>query len=396
MKRFGNGKVNPLVLIFGIIILGSLMFTIISQKKQNSELKVYQEEDNVENLETPTEETIDIESFTIADDEAGFSINIPEGWQKIKKNGYDNYIHSPSVTSVGIEITDYEPYVNSYNEVDMASNITNNGYSFVSFTKKSSSSYEFIYQDIKDSTYDYIDEVLWSKNNIVTLHFIVKDDNFSKMSPYLDSIFNSFTWHKDTEIIPDYIYLIYMDYGDFEFGMPADWTIGSENNTVYATNSDNTAQMTLTVTENSSSLENVNGYELTSVLQPTRSSGFMLQSFNAEQTKVTATAAYYNNEGINMVNKTYIYTNGVYQYNFQFDYISGVLDDTYTDELMTYYREFFLKHNKDYFETTEESTENTTEATVTDASEKTTEYSTEELTTVDLNTYLETTESSDE
>lgn len=366
MNRFRNGKVNPLVLIFGIIIIGSLMFTIISQKKQNDELKVYQDEDTVNNLEDNTEEPIDITSFTVADDEAGFSLSIPEGWQKIKKNGYDNYIHSPSATSVGIEISDYEPYVNTYTESDIASSITSNGYSFVSFTKKSSSSYELIYQDIKDSTYDYIDEVIWSRDNIVTLHFIVKDDYFSKMSPYLDSIYNSFTWHNEVRIVPDSIFLLYMDYGDFEFGLPSDWTLGTEDNTVYSTNADNTAQMTLTVSENSSSLDGVTGYELTSILQPSRSSGFMLQSFKAEQTKVTATAAYYNNDGINMVNKTYIYTNGVYQYNFQFDYISGTFDDTYTDELMDYYREFFLKHNKDYFESTEESTTEEI-ATATDA-----------------------------
>ncbi|MBP3808212.1 MAG: hypothetical protein ILA13_07450 [Eubacterium sp.] len=390
MNRFKNGKVSPLIFIFGLIIMGSLLFTIISQKRQNDKLKVYNQDETVENLESTTEETLEISSFTVADDNAGFSVNIPDGWQKIKKNGYDNYIHSPSATSVGIEICDYEPYVNTYNESNIASEITSNGYSFVSFTKKTSSSYEVIYQDIKDSTYDYIDEVIWSKNNIVTLHFIVNDEYFSKMSPYLDSIYNSFKWHNDISIIPDYIYMTYMEYGDFEFGLPTDWTLGIENNTVYSTNTDNTAQMTLSVSENNSSLENVSGYELTSILQPTRSSGFMLQSFNAEQTKVTATAAYYNNEGINMVNKTYIYTNGVYQYNFQFDYVSGVLDDTYTDELMGYYREFYLKHNKEIFE--KDSNNETDIATTTDSEEKTTEYVTEELTTVDVNSNLETTE----
>ena len=83
MNRFKNGKVSPLIFIFGLIIMGSLLFTIISQKRQNDKLKVYNQDETVENLESTTEETVEISSFTVADDNAGFSVNIPDGWQKI-------------------------------------------------------------------------------------------------------------------------------------------------------------------------------------------------------------------------------------------------------------------------------------------------------------------------
>lgn len=381
MNRFDNGKINPIFIILGIIVLGSLMVTIISQRKQNNGLQVYDEENTVENLEVTTEDK-KIESFTIADDNAGFSLKIPNEWQKIDKNGYSNYIHSPSATSVGIEVLDYDPLINSDNETSLSTEITNNGYGFVSFQKKTTSSYEVIYQSSKDGLYDYIDEVLWSRNNIVKLHFIVNDEYFNKMSPYLDSIYNSFKWNDDVKIINENVDVIYFEYGDFEFGVPLDWSLGSENNVVYSSNEDGTASMKLEVTENGSSLADVSGYDVTNVLQPSRNNGFMLQGVQSEQTKVTATASYLSADGINMVNKTYIYTNGVFQYNFQFDYVSGTLDDTYTDELMTYYREFYLIHNKDRLESTQESSETSTEITT----EGITAYTTEELTTESIST----------
>ena len=376
MNRFDNGKINPIFIILGVIVLGSLMVTIISQRKQNNGLQVYDEENTVENLEVTTEDK-KIESFTIADDNAGFSLKIPNEWQKIDKNGYSNYIHSPSATSVGIEVLDYDPLINSDNETSLSTEITNNGYGFVSFQKKTTSSYEVIYQSSKDGLYDYIDEVLWSRNNIVKLHFIVNDEYFNKMSPYLDSIYNSFKWNDDVKIINENVDVIYFENGDFEFGVPLDWSLGSENNVVYSSNEDGTASMKLEVTENGSSLADVSGYDVTNILQPSRSNGFMLQSIQSEQTKVTATASYFNADGINMVNKTYIYTNGVFQYNFQFDYESGTLDDTFTDELMSYYREFYLIHNKDRLESTQETSESSTEITT----EGITAYTTEELTT---------------
>lgn len=376
MNRFDNGKINPIFIILGVIVLGSLMVTIISQRKQNNGLQVYDEENTVENLEVTTEDK-KIESFTIADDNAGFSLKIPNEWQKIDKNGYSNYIHSPSATSVGIEVLDYDPLINSDNETSLSTEITNNGYGFVSFQKKTTSSYEVIYQSSKDGLYDYIDEVLWSRNNIVKLHFIVNDEYFNKMSPYLDSIYNSFKWNDDVKIINENVDVIYFENGDFEFGVPLDWSLGSENNVVYSSNEDGTASMKLEVTENGSSLADVSGYDVTNILQPSRSNGFMLQSIQSEQTKVTATASYFNADGINMVNKTYIYTNGVFQYNFQFDYVSGTLDDTFTDELMSYYREFYLIHNKDRLESTQETSESSTEITT----EGITAYTTEELTT---------------
>lgn len=350
MNKFSRGKINPLVLIFGVIILGSLMVTIISQRNQNKNLQVYNGENEVEVNDTHSTSDAQIDTFKIAYDYAGFSLDIPTGWEKVVRNGYDNYIHSPSASSVGIEIKEYEPYVNAINESTISTDITSKGFDFVSFERKTSSSYELIYQEKNNKVYDYIDEVIWSKDYIITLHFIVNDENFSKISPSLDTIYNSFTWYDDANTIPADILVSYVDYGDFEFAIPTEWTLSSEGNAIFSTNADNTAQMVLTISENATSLENTTSYDIASLLQPSRNNGFMLQSSESSLNLVKATAQYYNDNGIIMVNKTYIYSNGVFLYNIQFDYQSGALDDGYTDTLFSYFKEYYLEHNRDSFE----------------------------------------------
>ncbi len=374
MNRFNGNKINPLILIFGVIILASLGFTIINQNKQNKEIKVYTNPDNIQQIDQHSNTDAKIETYLVPYDDYKFSIEIPNEWSKVVKDGYDNYIHSPSATSVGIEILPYEPTINLVNESDLSTELTNSGFGFVSFERKTTSSYEVIYQNTQNSSYDYIDEVIWSRENIVKLHFIVNDNNFTKMSPFLDAIYNSFKWNADAKVIPDYIVENYISYGDFEFGLPTDWTFSYEGNSIYSTNPDNSAQMVLTISEYSDSLEDVTSYDITSMLQPSRNNGFMLQTIESQMTSLKATEQYYNNNGDITVGKTYLYANGVFLYNFQFDYVYGSLSDTYTDELMEFYKEYYLAHNKEILEKTEEQT---TEITT----ESTTEMSTMELTT---------------
>ena len=367
MNRFKNGKISPLMLIFGIIIFGALAVTVVNQIQQNNKLKVYNHEDNMNIVDTATSGDTIVETYTIAYDDALFSLGIPNGWEKVKKDGLDYYIHTPSATSVSIEIQPYDPSVNNENESTLSMDVTNKGYDFVSFQKKSSSSYEVIYQEQQNSLYDYIDEVIWSRDHIVTLHFIVKDENFSKMSPSLDTIYNSFNWYKDANIIPNNIAIWYIEYGDFEFALPVDWNVGTENGNIYATNPDNTAQLVVSITDNTSSLSDITSYDVTSMLQPSRSNGFMLQSFQNDINNASASAQYYNADGTVMENRTYLHANGFILYNFQFDYISGALDNDYTNILNSYFKEYYLEHNKEQLEATSNDAEEIDNASNTDA-----------------------------
>ena len=336
-----NKGFNPLIILIVFIIGLSIFFTVINQKKQNNELPVYVDGDEL-STESPVENIKDIDMVLIEYPE--FTINIPSDWTKVIRNGNDNFIHSPSATSVSINISEYYPEINNIDESIVSTNVANSGYGFVSFMKTSTSSYEAIYQDLDNNTYDYIEEVFWTKDKIVTLTFTVNDTYYNKMADYFNAIYNSFKWNEDQNIIPDDIMLIYIEYGDFEFALPISWSVGIQDNAIYATNSDNTAQVVITVIENPLSLDSVTAYDITNLLQPQRPNGFILQYVSNSVNYLKAAVQYYNNSGINMENRTYLFANGVFLYTIQFDYISNSLNDEYLDNIMSYFKSYYLQH----------------------------------------------------
>lgn len=338
-----NKGFNPLIILIVFIIGLSIFFTVINQKKQNNELPVYVDGDEL-STESPVENIKDIDMVLIEYPE--FTINIPSDWTKVIRNGNDNFIHSPSATSVSINISEYYPEINNIDESIVSTNVANSGYGFVSFMKTSTSSYEAIYQDLDNNTYDYIEEVFWTKDKIVTLTFTVNDTYYNKMADYFNAIYNSFKWNEDQNIIPDDIMLIYIEYGDFEFALPISWSVGIQDNAIYATNSDNTAQVVITVIENPLSLDSVTAYDITNLLQPQRPNGFILQYVSNSVNYLKAAAQYYNNDGINMENRTYLFANGVFLYTVQFDYISNTLDDNYLDTLIEFFKSYYLQNMK--------------------------------------------------
>ena len=338
-----NKGFNPLIILIVFIIGLSIFFTVINQKKQNNELPVYVDGDEL-STESPVENIKDIDMVLIEYPE--FTINIPSDWTKVIRNGNDNFIHSPSATSVSINISEYYPEINNIDESIVSTNVANSGYGFVSFMKTSTSSYEAIYQDLDNNTYDYIEEVFWTKDKIVTLTFTVNDTYYNKMADYFNAIYNSFKWNEDQNIIPDDIMLIYIEYGDFEFALPISWSVGIQDNAIYATNSDNTAQVVITVIENPLSLDSVTAYDITNLLQRQRPNGFILQYVSNSVNYLKAAAQYYNNDGINMENRTYLFANGVFLYTVQFDYISNTLDDNYLDTLIEFFKSYYLQNMK--------------------------------------------------
>lgn len=326
---------NPVVLIILFIIIGSALFTIISSRKQKK-LDVYTNSDVVPTEEATTEEKV-IESFTYEDESSHFKIDIPEGWEKVTKDGYTTYIHTPSASSVQIQVSGYEPAINLVSSDSISSSVVENGYTFINYTRLGNCSYEVIYQDLKKNEYDYFEEVHWNQDNIVKLVCTCNDKNYEKILPYFENIINSFEWTMDS--IPEQYALFYIEYGDFEFGYPADWVISSTDNSIVAVNQDSTAQMIITVQEYPSNMENFTATDMTGLISGGKN-GFMLKEFSNTVSTAESVASYYDAGGQPMVNRTYLVTSGFYLYSIQFDYYNGAVDESMPDECRALFREF--------------------------------------------------------
>lgn len=219
----------------------------------------------------------------------------------------------------------------------ISAEIVSKVYTFTAFGRISSSSYEVLYQKIQNSIYDYVEYVYWNRSNIVKLVCIFNDENYEKIIPYYEKIFNSFEWNGDNAI-PEGYCLYYFENADFEFCLPEDWSLAASDISVVGLNPENTIQLTVSVQEYPSTLGNVTAMEISSFLS-TNKSNFMLQNFATSYTKATASFTHMINDKL-VSNKTYLFCNGVFLYILQFDFYDSSIDESITETCSNLFREF--------------------------------------------------------
>ena len=332
-----NKNDNPWILLVGVIIILSALFTIVNQRKQNT-LEVYNDSDVLTTEEVNTKKTV-IDTITYENTEYGFKVSIPKEWDKVIKDGYDTYIHPASATSIQIQVTPYDASINMIEAETVSTNLVEEGYTFINFSKLTSSSYEVLYQKTQQSTYDYIEDVFWTRNGIVKLICIVNDTNYEKMYSFISNTINSFAWTTE-DIIPENYAIYYSEFADYEFAVPINWNFGISNNTYVAINPDDTVQMTVTATAYDTTLENLTATDITNLFKNGKSN-FMLKEFSTSITNAQVKFTY--NNGTPATNLTYLFSNGIYLYIIQFDYFDDYFDDAQSTLCINFFREFCTK-----------------------------------------------------
>ena len=325
MKRHYPRGQNPYILILGVIVILSMLFTIFSQKGQDK-LAVYQDSNKVETKDSKEDEPkkLDVETEIYTDNEHHFSLSIPKDWEQVTKGGYPTFVHSASASSLQVQVLDYDPAVNNESQTTLSAKIADDGKTFVSFDKKTTSSYELMYQDFQNSTYDYIEEVYWDRDNIIKLVCTFNDENYEKIKPYYELILNSFAWQRANEIPADYA-MYYNDQAGFEVMIPAAWTLGASGNAVVATDGDTGASETLMMTNNTSYFDSVTATDMAKILN-TGQSGFMMNSYDNSKETATAKCTYII-DNVQYQETVYGYATGKAMYFVTFDYEAGTISD---------------------------------------------------------------------
>ena len=181
-----------------------------------------------------------------------------------------------------------------------------------------------MYQDFQNSTYDYIEEVYWDRDNIIKLVCTFNDENYEKIKPYYELILNSFAWQRANEIPADYA-MYYNDQAGFEVMIPAAWTLGASGNAVVATDGDTGASETLMMTNNTSYFDSVTATDMAKILN-TGQSGFMMNSYDNSKETATAKCTYII-DNVQYQETVYGYATGKAMYFVTFDYEAGTVSD---------------------------------------------------------------------
>lgn len=352
-----NNK-SPWMLIVGVIVILSVLFTILSKKDQQ-DLNAYTKSDKVSQEEKKdNKENLDIDMSVYTDDKIGLSINVPSDWTQVTKDGYPTFIHSASASSLQIQTLDYDPSINNTSEDSISTKIAEDGKTFLSFRKSSDTSYEVQYQSHGNSTYDYVERVYWDRSKIIKLLCIFNDENYEKISPYYEKILNSFAWNKSDPVTKGY-YLYYNESADFEIGIPDNWAIGTSGNALVASDSSSGASMTLSASDYTGTLSSVTGTDVVNLVRGNKSNFIMNAYDNTEkQAKVTAT---YVQDNVQMTNISYLFCDGSRLYTVSFDYEQGTIEDTVPEACAKLFRSF---------QTEQSDTSDTSEDADTDITEK--------------------------
>ena len=354
-RHYPRGQ-NPIILILGIIVILSILFTMFSQKSQDK-LQVYTKSDKVESKDDSQEEEkeLDIDTDIYTDNEHHFSLSIPTDWEQVTKNGYPTFVHPASASSLQIQVSNYDPAVNLASADTLSAQVADDGKTFVNFTAKTTSSYELMYQDFQNSTYDYIEEVYWDREQVIKLVCTFNDENYDKIIPYYELILNSFAWNRQYEIPEDYMIYYNQDL-NFEVMVPAGWSIGTSGNAISASDPDTGASETVTMTQTETTLDSMTATDMSKLLNIGQS-GFMMNSYDNSKESAVARCSYIL-DNVQHQEVVYAYSTGSMIYFITFDYENGTVDNSLIEKCGKSFRYF----EADASENSDNASKNTSES----------------------------------
>lgn len=353
-NRFGK--------LWPIMIIGAMIFAFIISATKQDNLDVYTNGSSTYTVEEEEDEKEDLVTNTYMNSTIDLSMQIPDGWQHITKDGYDTYVHSASASSIQIQVMSYYPMVNNATEDSLSETYTERGMTITEFKYLSDNSYYLIYQSQGVSgVTDYIEYVLWDRSHVAKIVVTFNDGNYEKLKDEIWNSLDSISWNYEDPITDGYI-LNYQLNGDFEFAIPDTWTTGSSDSSLYAYEESSGASLTVNLIEDTTLLSDITELDYSSFLSNGKSD-FILNQFQQTDTNIYGEATYTNNNVQTAIIQEY-YANGTYQYILTYEYPVSLGSDyaTIAQNGLNMTRIFYSSDSADTATTDSQSSEDTSES----------------------------------
>ena len=330
-------NINIWIMVGGAVLLLSIMMTLLSNYKTADNLPVYTGGDEVPEGVTESKKEKDIPTNIYVDNVNQFSMEIPSEWQEVEQDGYETFIHTPSGASVQIRIGEYEPTYNNASAETCAASLEQNVYVFKNFTWTSNTSYQLLYQDYKESTFDYIEDVHWDRDTVIVLLCIFKDAHYSKLQSYYDKILTSFVWEQDNPV-PDGWMLYYDEPRLYEIGIPDTWAFANTGDAFCAYDEQTDAQIIITAQEYNGDLSGLTPSSLIDAVSSGREN-YMINNYDIQSDYAKAYATYTSGD-IQYQSIDVLTCNGQVLYNISCTYENGRIDASTFDTCISLFRTF--------------------------------------------------------
>lgn len=253
-----------------------------------------------------------IETEVYYNENYSFSINYPSGWTKADNGNSVAFVDKKTKTTMTVSFDEYAPQVNTMT----AGNIVNiqENTEIIDFTK-SNDCYVTTYN--KDG-YLVCEGVLWDYQNIISI-YIIGDENASDLSEY-KYLLSTVNWECESPI-PDGLYIQYYEYGNFQIGIPEDWSYGVSDNSILFSNPNDTANVNLIIEENNGNLSTVSQTDYLISLAENRNN-FVCDYYTNDENIIYSKGTYdFNGEQAVVIR--YVYASGEYFYMLTIDYIAS-------------------------------------------------------------------------
>lgn len=295
--------------LFVVGIMLAIFLTVITKQ---DDLSVYTGNNSRYTIEPETEIEKNFDSQAYINNVIGLSMRIPADWTYIVKDGFDTFVHSASASSVQIQVLSYYPMINNVSGDSLYETYSARGLGLTEFERTSETSYYVVYKGKGMSGItDYIEYVLWDRSHVAKIVMTFNDNNYEKLQTEIWGCIDSVSWTREDPVY-DGMYLMYSQYGDFEFAVPTDWSTATADNTFYATYDESNIAMTAAVLEDSTLMSEFSQIDYTNYLSSGKQN-FALTQFQQDETSIYAEATYYYGETQMSLMQYYI-SNGVYHY----------------------------------------------------------------------------------
>lgn len=291
------------------------------------------------------DEKLDETFFVYKVGETGFSMEIPDNWKSVVKDGGQSFIHAESSTSIRFKSYSYDPGINfCTNDYLLQKYLgVNPNAEVISRSNLDSSSSCIIYcEKIGDILYDHIGYFFWDRNVLVMADIMLKDSDYNNLKALLDHMGKSI-YFEPNEPISKELGVFYNQNAEYEIAIPLTWNYSLSEGSLYAIDSNTGTSLTVYATPSSVSLADFDQVDYNKFASQGRSD-FILSSFSSGSNYVYAEFTYINQTtGTKMAVIQELIATGTYEYVLTYEVPFASVNNVYSTikECLSYFRYFY-------------------------------------------------------
>ena len=327
-------------IIIAIIVI-SFMVTLVQYKKQQK-LAPYQKTEKIEKVDKKKKEPFKMDSKIYTDEDLNFYLEVPKDWKKVTKDGFPTFVEQNSGAFIQIRKEPYNPDVNNVNQNALSGIIADKGCTMKNFLRKSANQYEVLYCKSDEETYDFVDEVFWDKENIVTIHMGFNDRDYKILKDIVDYVIKSFVWDSKNPIPKGYQMVYFPE--NFECLIPDGWQTGKAGVDYFAKNTENGAMLTIRAVPESYEFFNDLNANVASSLINQNKNDWNIVGFKKEHNNFYLKATYINGK-VQRTNELIGIADGYYHILVLLDYETNSLEESVGKTLKENVRSFNKKED---------------------------------------------------